>query len=302
MMNSFYWTQSLLVILVAILAFFISFGPIQNRAKWLTALGIAASVALFVANQVVMSNTGDGLDKQLNCLIWPSGVACPKPSPATALQPPPAKPTPIDIVRTPPIKPPPSKLSAQASYEQAEAASKAEDFIQARTLFKDACDGGSAQACYRLGSLWSSGIGGDFDKEIAADFYAKGCDGRSGEACTQLGIMYSNNYDFAKDEAKARSLYQRACDSRYATGCTLLGLSWRNGTGGRVNTLLAREILTKACFSSDDINGCSSLGSMWEYGIGGATNKSIARGIYKRGCDTGGDPDGCSALERLESE
>jgi lipopolysaccharide export LptBFGC system permease protein LptF len=79
-MNSFYWTQTALVLAGAVLAFFISFGPNRNRTKWLTAIGIAASVALFVANQVVMSKTGDGLDKQLNCWIWPAGVACPKPN------------------------------------------------------------------------------------------------------------------------------------------------------------------------------------------------------------------------------
>jgi outer membrane protein OmpA-like peptidoglycan-associated protein len=85
MMNSFYWTQTALVLAGAVLAFFISFGPNRNRTKWLTAIGIAASVALFVANQVVMSNTGDGLDKQLNCWIWPTGVACPKPRNSTQL-------------------------------------------------------------------------------------------------------------------------------------------------------------------------------------------------------------------------
>jgi TPR repeat protein len=177
MMNSFYWTQSLLVVLVAILAFFISFGPSQNRAKWLTYLGIAASVGLFVANQVVMSNTGDGLDKQLNCWIWPTGVACPKPHPTNSIE--------VPDAATPAVSEEP-QMSASVASRQGRIALASKDFVKARAYFEKACSLG--EGCYKLGEMVSNGQGGKTDeirgrllmnKGIDLLVYSAGC--KSGE-------------------------------------------------------------------------------------------------------------------------
>lgn len=174
MMNSFYWTQSLLVIVVAILAFFISFGPSLNRAKWLKALGIAASLALFIVNFYVMHKTGDGLDKQLNCWLLPDGVDCPEPAAAV-----------VPIVPSNNATAP--KLSAQDLSDQGKAAYQAEDFIKARAaywagdviraraLFKKACDGLNGASCNMLGLMWATGEGGGRDAATAKELYELAC-------------------------------------------------------------------------------------------------------------------------------
>jgi TPR repeat protein len=175
-MNSFYWTQSLLVIAGAVLAFFISFGPNRNRTKWLTSLGIAASVALFIANQVVMSNTGDGLDKQLNCWIWPAGVACLK---QKALE---KAAAPENSISTP-------QISAIDMYKLATVARDAKDYVKARKLYNQSCDNGDGFSCVSLGMMWQSGRGGLKSESAARYWYKRGCESGSTQGCDFLKTL-----------------------------------------------------------------------------------------------------------------
>jgi hypothetical protein len=242
MMNSFYWTQSLLVVLVAILAFFISFGPSQNRGKWITVVGLAASVALFVANQVVMSNTGDGLDKQLNCLINPAGVACPRPQPPT------------DSADASP----PSLSEAKTLYEQGNSARNSEDYKSARDLLKQSCDAGEPRGCKVLGLMLSYGEGGVTDKRLASDVFKKGCYSGDPETCNLLAIMVYSGDGVTTDKNLARILSRKGCDGGDAFGCSLLAFLFESGQGGGVDKVFAKRLYKLGCDGGDAF-GCTSL-------------------------------------------
>jgi Sel1 repeat len=218
-MNSFYWTQSLLVIVVAILAFFISFGPSQNRVKWITGLGITASVALFVANQVVMNKTGKDLDWQLNCWLSPSGVDCPKSINTAVQMAPPDQQITVSPAEIPTVLTTTPAVSATEYAEQALTEYNLKNYTKARELHKQACAGGVARSCNRLAMMWANGKGGDQDSEIACALVKQACDGGDALGCVNSGLYAEGDACAPPNQERALEFFKRACDAGNADGC-----------------------------------------------------------------------------------
>jgi TPR repeat protein len=62
-------------------------------------------------------------------------------------------------------------------------------YTEARTYFKQACDGEIYDACNYLGYLYDQGLGGPPDKQMARQIYQKACDGKVTEACERLRYL-----------------------------------------------------------------------------------------------------------------
>ena len=326
MMNSFYWTQSLLVIFGAILAFFISFPHSQNRGKLIAAVGITASVALFVTNQVVMNKTGKDLDWQLNCWLSPDGVDCPK----TALQ----------SSKKGLLIPDPVQSSSEDIYDQAIGYEELGDEVKARNLFEKACEDGSLAACNHVGVIFSKSEYGLIGEKRAIVFFQKACDGSYSIGCNNLAFMYDRGRGGDQDKARARSIYEKSCENGSSTGCYNLGNLWYDGESGLFDKRKALHFFRKACerpinkemaacseigvmflrgeggldinesqaryyfelaCDNGNFGGCVNLGYMWEKGQGVVQNYNQALRLYSKACSAG-EEKGCSSLKKLSSK
>lgn len=226
MMNSFYCTQSLLVIFGAILAFFISFPHSQNRGKLIAAVGITASVALFVANQVVMNKTGKDLDWQLNSWLSPDGVDCPKSINTAVQMVPPDQQITVSPADIPTVLTTTPAVSATEYAEQARTEYNVKNYTKARELHKQACAGGVARSCNSLAMMWADTKGGDQDSEIACALVKQACDGGDALGCYNSGMYAGGDVCGPPNEQRASEYFKRACDAGNADGCRELG--WRN--------------------------------------------------------------------------
>lgn len=75
---------------------------------------------------------------------------------------------------------------ASSLHSQALAAFSARDYERARTLARQACEGGVAQSCALLGMLMEGGQGGAADPEGALPYFRRACDGGVPTACAYL--------------------------------------------------------------------------------------------------------------------
>jgi TPR repeat protein len=101
--------------------------------------------------------------------------------------------------------------------------------LYAQSLNEDAmdCDAGDAEACYKVGKLYSSQAHKEksYDKKkVAHDvatLYKKSCDLGYAKGCTAYAMSYAA--DQQKDPSKDDAYYfQKACDAGDQTGCTML--------------------------------------------------------------------------------
>ena len=79
-----------------------------------------------------------------------------------------------------------------------------------------ACDGGSATACYSLGSMYWIGEGAARDRARATRLFQQACDGGEPMSCYVAGFMYDSGRGVPRDLARAATLFQQACDGGYA--------------------------------------------------------------------------------------
>lgn len=107
---------------------------------------------------------------------------------------------------------------ANVLYDQAKSAYDHRQYVQARTLFSQACGGGNMNACSYLGALYDQGLGGSQDEDKAKELFQKACDQGYFSSCTNLGIVYQG----ASDINNARKYFKKACDGGLSKACELL--------------------------------------------------------------------------------
>ena len=56
-------------------------------------------------------------------------------------------------------------------------------------------------------------------QEVRRQEYIRSCNGGEAEACKKLGFMYSRGAEATKDELLAGQYYQQACSLKDVTGC-----------------------------------------------------------------------------------
>lgn len=217
--------------------------------------------------------------------------------------------------------------------EQALAAKRDGEYGRAHSMYRDACEGGSADACGNWGVMFEHGLGIPVDLVEARRLYEVGCEGDSANACVNLGFLHEQGRGAARELDRAAALYETACEQGQMRGCGRLG---KLLAGGAVDGELypsAGELLTRACDGDfpraclwagvrevegrdgerhpgraarrfaracehDVPEACVQLGRLHELGDGVPEDPAGAGALYRRACEAG-DPRGCAAAERL---
>ena len=103
------------------------------------------------------------------------------------------------------------------------------------SLYRQACEGGHAPACDRLGDFFVEGDRVPATPRKAADFYAMACEQGFSESCLGLGRLLATGNGVKQNLREAGKLYVRACEGGFLQGCTALGdWFWANPSRPKV--------------------------------------------------------------------
>ena len=74
-------------------------------------------------------------------------------------------------------------------------------------------------ACNNLGVLYEQGIGVAIDYVRARALYVQACEGGEPRGCHNLGVLATDGHGEPADPAAARAWFQRACDAGLTESC-----------------------------------------------------------------------------------
>jgi uncharacterized protein len=135
------------------------------------------------------------------------------------------------------------------------------DGDRAVSLFREACDAGSARGCLRLGDAYHAGLGpGDVE---AVSCYRRACDAGANLGCVAAARAYLAGQGVAVDPSFAATLFKRVCDRGNAPACFELGRLYAAGEGVKADRSQAMELYRKACKLGLD-EGCLAAGGAGE--------------------------------------
>lgn len=166
--------------------------------------------------------------------------------------------------------------------------------VRVAAMHRDRCAGGDAEACAKLGLMFSLGAGVEKDVYEAVNLAKKGCDGGSAMGCLVLGSLYLDGEGVKRDEARGAALLQLACEGDAPPGCTNLGQLYRNGQGVERDPERGAAFIRRGC-NAGDARGCTTLGVLLYKGAGIKQDLVEAAKMFERACD-GDQPDGCYFL------
>lgn len=218
--------------------------------------------------------------------------------------------------------------------EQALVAKRDGDYPRAHALYRQACEGGSADACGNWGVMFEHGLGAEVDLPQSRRLYTQACDRGSAHGCVNLGFLHEQGRGMARDLDQAVALYEpactaglmrgcgrwgrlmstgaiirgetqppaaellgRACDGDYPQACMWAGERDLEGRDGERQPLSASRRFRRAC-EHDVPEACVALGRMHELGDGVREDAGEATRLYQRACEAD-DARGCAAVERL---
>lgn len=149
-------------------------------------------------------------------------------------------------------------------------------------VYQKAADQGQAYAQYKLGVLYSNGLGVAQDHVAARAWYEKAAKQGNAAAQDNLGVLYHNGQGGLQDDVYARYLFREAATQGYAGAQNNLGLLYLKGLGGPQDNAYARALFRKAAeqgYATAQYN----LGRLYENGQGGhRTIQRLESGIAKQ--------------------
>jgi uncharacterized protein len=124
-------------------------------------------------------------------------------------------------------------------------ATASSDTEHAVSLFREACNAGSARGCLKLGDAYHAGVLiGDSEE---ADAYRRACDAGANLGCVAAAGVYLAGKGVGADPAYAAALLTRVCDRGNAKACFELARLYRSGEGVKVDPKRAADLFEKAC-------------------------------------------------------
>lgn len=119
------------------------------------------------------------------------------------------------------------------------------DTERAVSLFRAACNEGSARGCLKLGDAYHAGVlAGDAGE---ADAYRRACDAGANLGCVAAAAVYLAGKGVGADPAYAATLLTRVCDRGNARACFDLARLYKSGEGVKANGKRAADLFEKAC-------------------------------------------------------
>ncbi len=149
--------------------------------------------------------------------------------------------------------------SAASTAEEAQRRYDERDYGAAASLYEDACEGGAASACSRLGLMHALGEGVSQNPKTAADLYRKGCDGGDASGCGMLGKAYADGKGVEQSEKRSAELFQRGCQGGDPPACGEWGRALWQGRGVASDQERGKGVLERSC-GAGHARGCFYLG------------------------------------------
>jgi hypothetical protein len=149
-------------------------------------------------------------------------------------------------------------------FNRAAEAVRRGDHQTALGLFRDTCDDGFDEACYRWAVVLRSADGIDNDPRRARKMFRRLCEDGQALSCGTLGNMTLRGDGGPADDRRARSLYELACHGGDTLGCATLGGLYVDGRGGPAHQQKGRDLLQTACEQHDIDHACEALRTIGE--------------------------------------
>ena len=93
---------------------------------------------------------------------------------------------------------------------------RAGDYAAARTIWSSLARGGNAEAQFRLGWLYDTGVGGERNFAEAAYWYAVAADRAHASALYNLAVMLTEGRGVSRDDDKPAKFFRRAAVKGHA--------------------------------------------------------------------------------------
>lgn len=152
------------------------------------------------------------------------------------------------------------------------------DYVKAKEMYEIAIkEHNSSYAMMSLGDLYSDGLGGEKNTELAEKWYKESIQSGNDYAITRLGMLYGNleKYD------EAIKCYEIAIKKGDPVAMNSMGLLYRYGFGVKRDINKAVELYQESA-SKDEFSGLVNLGLMYEEGLGVPQSYEKAVELYKR--------------------
>lgn len=137
-------------------------------------------------------------------------------------------------------------------------------------LLGQGCEGGDAWGCFHHAEVL---FRLRRHTERARDAYAAACEGEIGDACFELGRMAMSGVGGSQDAAAAAESYRRACEHGVVSACRALGedrFATVGGDGEGDERAQARELISWGCETAQDAQSCRSFALLWPEDAGAA--------------------------------
>ena len=242
---------------------------------------------------------------QLNQSPRPTASAAQSPpSASTPTLPQPTGPLPKQPLRIEPAKPgvagpqASATVPAEAPMPAIQASSPAEEekkasvlygqkrYLEAESLYDQACSGGLGSSCKQLGGMYEHGEGVALNYSRAVSLYSKGCIEGDKSSCDALIPMYVKGQVTSQDASRADDAFSSACDAGNAHGCASLGFMYERAAGVARDYPRAAALYSKGC-DGGDARGCLNLGVMYATGSGVGADFAKAFSLLTKACDGG---------------
>ena len=151
----------------------------------------------------------------------------------------------------------------------------------AEILYREACDAGIAESCYRLGRVTTE-LSDDGAYEQAATNYARACALGSAQGCIEHAWSLHRGLGVARDEQRAETLWRDSCSAGAGAACRELAIAmiFSEPTGERMTE--AVKLLAGQC-DALDAKACGELLRLEE----GASGRPSEVWILHKACSGG---------------
>jgi TPR repeat protein len=121
--------------------------------------------------------------------------------------------------------------TADGAHKKGEEAFKDRNYGQALQWYRQAADGGNADAMFNLGSFHMLGLGVPVDYQAAMRWFRAAADRGDVRAMNQIGALYGEGKGVQRDYAEALRWIRKAADDGEPTAMNNVGRFYRDGRG-----------------------------------------------------------------------
>jgi TPR repeat protein len=141
---------------------------------------------------------------------------------------------------------PAAAQDTQAELDKGLTFARAGDYAAARVIWNSLARNGNAEAQFRLGWLYETGVDGEQNYAEAAYWYSVAAELNHASALYNLAVMLAEGRGVTRDDTKAAAYFRRAAVQGHAKAQYNLGILYQTGRGVPRDTVRARFWLDRA--------------------------------------------------------